>query len=788
MRRARDRAPRSIVTLAERTGRSTALARLLRLLERGIPINPELKDYIRAQSPDVVIITPLVELGSPQMDHLAAAKALGVKTVLAVASWDHLSSKALVRNVPDLIVVWNEIQKQEAIEMHHVAAERVVVTGAHCYDQWFGRRPSRSRESFCSRVGLRSDRPFVVYLCSSLFRNTASEPAFVERWVEAIRTSSDPRLKDIGILIRPHPARPEEWKQIDLSGFKNIAFWGEHPVDEEAKNDYFDSMYYSVAVVGLNTSAFLEAAVVDKPVHTVLDPQISKDNQEGTIHFHYLLNVNGGLLHVARTLDEHVPLLAESLAVDDNAGDEKARRFVEGFIRPFGAGEPATPRFAAAIEQLGSAASPRPVGNGIVEHALRAALYPVVAMLQLLLVTQPYRKRVRLQVKKWAQDSRRRAFVALKQFAQRQLGEKELTAAPLGPPSALTPKPGRQRDPAKKLAGWNLPEAEETRELVTGLGRSGRPILIGPWLSEAGFELLYWIPFLAWAKTYGNLSDEQMVVISRGGARPWYAHLTGNYEDVLGFYPPEEFRRRNDERIAAQRGVLKHIYVSPFDQEIIDRVTKKRNLHGAKLLHPSEMYRLFEYFWFQRAPVTLIESFTSFSTIASAGPWAPRNQLPEHYVAAKFYGNAALPDTPENRAFISSVLAQLTEQTDVVLLNTADRFDDHSDFPPALRGRVHTIEHLMRPEDNLAVQTEVIRNADAFIGTYGGFSYLAPLLGVDTVAFYSHPTGFRFDHLEVAKRVFTGLRCGAFVELDTRSVDVVRLACGAGARTLIESR
>jgi hypothetical protein len=60
--------------------------------------------------------------------------------------------------------------------MHGVAPERVVVTGAHCYDQWFGRAPSRSRDSFCSRVGLRSDRSFVLYLCSSLFRGTASEP------------------------------------------------------------------------------------------------------------------------------------------------------------------------------------------------------------------------------------------------------------------------------------------------------------------------------------------------------------------------------------------------------------------------------------------------------------------------------------------------------------------------------------------------------------------------------------------------------------------------------------
>jgi len=93
---------------------------------------------------------------------------------------------------------------------------------------------------------------------------------------------------------------------------------------------------------------------------------------------------------------------------------------------------------------------------------------------------------------------------------------------------------------------------------------------------------------------------------------------------------------------------------------------------------------------------------------------------------------------------------------------------------------------MMRPEDNLAVQTQVIRGAEAFVGTYGGFCYLAPLLGIDTLAFYSRPTTFRFDHLEVAKRVFSGLRCGAFVELETRAVNVVKISFG-GAATLVES-
>jgi hypothetical protein len=310
-------------------------------------------------------------------------------------------------------------------------------------------------------------------------------------------------------------------------------------------------------------------------------------------------------------------------------------------------------------------------------------------------------------------------------------------------------------------------------------------VIVGPWLSETGFELLYWIPFLSWAQAYGHLDPDRLLVISRGGAAPWYSHLTANYEDVLSFYTPDEFRRKNDERILAQHGRLKHLHISAFDREIIDRVTAKRGMTGAKLLHPSEMYRLFEHFWFQRVPVTLIESFTSFRPVPALEPWALRSQLPDRYVAAKFYGNSALPDTPENRQFIASFLSELTQHVDVVLLNTGHRFDDHEDIPPELKRRLHTVEHLMTPENNLTVQTQVIRHAEAFVGTYGGFSYLAPLCGIDTLAFYSHPSGFRFDHLEVAKRVFSGLRGAAFVELDVRALDVVKLAFGGALRSLV---
>jgi ADP-heptose:LPS heptosyltransferase len=194
------------------------------------------------------------------------------------------------------------------------------------------------------------------------------------------------------------------------------------------------------------------------------------------------------------------------------------------------------------------------------------------------------------------------------------------------------------------------------------------------------------------------------------------------------------------------------------------------------------MYNLFKRFWRQHTPMTLIEAFTRFRPLPKAPLGDLAAHLPREYVAAKFYASGALPDTPRNRAFIAATLADLTRTTDVVLLNTPDRYDEHADFAPARHDRLHTVEHLMTSETNLDVQSRIIGGATAFVGTYGGFSYLAPFLGVDTVSFFSHPAAFRFDHLELAKRVFSSFKHGAFVPLDVKDVDVIRLGVGGAGR------
>jgi len=768
--RAELRAPEGMVRLLEhpiwrrRPGRR-AIAMALRWLEQAVPVSQPIADWLREEQPDLVLVTPLIELGSPQFDYLQAARSLGLRTALPVTSWDHLSSKALIRMEPDLVLVWNETQKQEAVEYHGLSPDRVVVTGAQAYDHWFTWTPSRTRAAFCAERGLPADKPFILYVCSSLFRDTVDETVFVEKWIRAVRESADPAVRDASILIRPHPGRMDEWDGFNFAQYSGVAFWGSLPVDERTRSDYFDSLVYSAAVVGLNTSAFLEAGVVGRPVYTVVLPKYSRANQEGTIHFHYLTEVNGGLLHVARSFDEHVAQLAAPLArhVDQ---DEKSRRFTEAFIRPKGLGVAATPLFVDAIDAL-LARAPRAPLSVPAAGIARRLLPPVFERLG------RTRKNVLADRAPRAGDE-----AAAPRGARKRQAAARAKVEAIGGASPLAPRVGKIRE-QKVLAGSETPEAQAVREAVMQLAASGKPIIVGPWLSEAGFELLYWVPFVKWAARYAKLDPSRLHIVSRGGTASWYGDVAAHYDDVFRHVAPEEFRARNDQRISEQKGVLKHVQLAGFDRAIVEQVAAARALPEYDVLHPSLMYGLFQLFWKQFQPVTLVELFTQFGTIAEGpGEAEIRRQLPERYVVAKFYGNVGLPATEDNRRFVDALIADVASNVDVVLLNPGVRYDDHDDFHIVDGGRIHRIDRLLEPATNLASQTAIIRGADAYVGSYGGFSYLAPLVGTDTVTFFSDPGGFRWDHLEVAKRVFAGVGGGGFSEIDVRHMQGLRAVLG----------
>ena len=104
-----------------------------------------------------------------------------------------------------------------------------------------------------------------------------------------------------------------------------IVVWprgGVAPTDRRSKDDYFDSLYHAKAVVGLNTSALVDSAIVRRPVFTILHERF-RGTQTGTLHFGYLASDNGdGLLHVAESWAEHFEQLGAALRAPGAASRE----------------------------------------------------------------------------------------------------------------------------------------------------------------------------------------------------------------------------------------------------------------------------------------------------------------------------------------------------------------------------------------------------------------------------------------------------------------------------------
>ena len=325
----------------------------LRLGERALPVDPRVGQTLRTLAPDVVVVSPLVDAGSAQVDWIKGARHAGVPSAVAVASWDNLTNKGLMRARPDRVFVWNEIQRREAVRYHAVAAEQVVVTGAAVFDRWFDRAPSRSRGEFCRLTGLADEQPFVLFTGSSAFiADGQEELAFVRKWIQAVRSSADPAVRGLRVLVRPHPYNTAVWSTADL-GDAHAIVWPRgpfNPAGDDGRRDLFDSLYHAAAIVGINTSAMIEAAIVGRPVLTVSE----FSTQQGTLHFHYLLRQNGGPVVNAGSLGMHVEQLAAALRPAPASEQESAGAFVQSFVRPHGPTEASTPRLARAIEETAS--------------------------------------------------------------------------------------------------------------------------------------------------------------------------------------------------------------------------------------------------------------------------------------------------------------------------------------------------------------------------------------------------------------------------------------------------
>jgi hypothetical protein len=328
---------------------------------------------------------------------------------------------------------------------------------------------------------------------------------------------------------------------------------------------------------------------------------------------------------------------------------------------------------------------------------------------------------------------------------------------------------------ARKRAATYRAEWTVEREIAR-LATGSAPLIVGPWLSEVGYEALYWVPFVRWVQATYHIDPDRLIVVTRGGAAAWYRDITVRSVELFDLLTPAAYAERNTQRAAEGGGTLKQWAISPFDEEIASQVRQHTGAAAAELFHPSLMYRLFQQFMLGHRASSFLLRRTRYRRLQV--PDVPLPVLPADYVAVKFYTAASLPPTPAITRMLQSMVLALAEQHPVVMLDTGLALDDHDDYTFARAGRIHTVRDELRPQDNLAVQTAIIAKARAFVGTCGSVAWLAPMLGVDTTAVLADAR-FLHGHLQVARQVFQTLGGGRFSPLDISTFDQLGLTVNA---------
>ena len=167
-------------------------------------------------------------------------------------------------------------------------------------------------------------------------------------------------MASANLLVKTHPDLTREWRDHSEQRVSwpevepaliSTPFGDDHTTVLMSKftalQTLYECLYHSDVVVGLNTSAELEAGILGKPVLTLPAGEGLEAGQRRTLHFHYLLRANGGFVELASSMDEHLTQLADVLA--GRYDTQHIQSFITSFLRPQGWDKSSSEILAGAI-------------------------------------------------------------------------------------------------------------------------------------------------------------------------------------------------------------------------------------------------------------------------------------------------------------------------------------------------------------------------------------------------------------------------------------------------------
>jgi len=232
-------------------------------------------DVFEKYKPNQVIVTRVLNYSNDYPVMRAALK-YNVPVIALVSSWDNLTSKAFFPFSLDKLVVWNNVMKNEAIDLFQYPESDIFVSGIPRYDALLTYDRSQTKVQFLKYVGANLNKKLITYATGSKTTGRTKvdpktpEPEIVKYLAQCIQ---DDIISDSQLLVRLHPqADVEEYK--NLLNMENVILQvpGEKSGFQDRLFSYTDDielgelMKHSDVVINLASTITIDAALFDTPI------------------------------------------------------------------------------------------------------------------------------------------------------------------------------------------------------------------------------------------------------------------------------------------------------------------------------------------------------------------------------------------------------------------------------------------------------------------------------------------------------------------------------------------
>jgi hypothetical protein len=225
--------------------------------------------YFDKYSPDLVFTAHLFE--EIEINLLREAKKRKVKTIGYINSWDKVTSRCILRLLPDKAIVFNDIVKKEMMDHNEMKEKDIFVSGLPQYDFFYTRKPI-SRTDFFNKINIPENKKLIVY--APMGRAFSSADWDIIDLLQKI-IISDKINHECELLVRFQPNdfvdEQEISKRPNLKYDKpGIRFGTKRGVDWDMNtndlNHLQDTLYHMSLLICYASSISIDAAIFDKPI------------------------------------------------------------------------------------------------------------------------------------------------------------------------------------------------------------------------------------------------------------------------------------------------------------------------------------------------------------------------------------------------------------------------------------------------------------------------------------------------------------------------------------------